>query len=236
MASRLSVPTTYLCVSGSDRAAISAGLRSSAGALVVDLAVAADDDDDARIAVREQVAHVLAAHDGVGPPVWVRVNPGDDGLDDIALIVPEGADVLAGLFIPDVLDTIDLDAVGRELELAEAAADREDRPVPLYAVLASASAVLDAREIAEHERVSGLGLDDMALAADLGLASHRAADGDGGPALDPLHGARTMVVLAGAAARRAKPVAWNPSLGADALWALGFGGRVVLSSDELSGE
>ena len=222
----------YVRVAGGDLASITAAFESGADAVVIDLAPDADLDDDGRVAVREAVALFLGGRRGTSPATWVRVNDGDDGLDDIALIVPEAAAVLTGIFVGDVFDAIDLDAVGRELELAEAASDREDRPIAVCALLSSASAVLDVREIAEHERVGCVGLDERALAADLGI-EWQAEDELW---RDPLQPARSVFVLASAAGRCGKPISWLPALPArnadrqqwlQALGRSGFGGYVA---------
>lgn len=222
----------YLRVAGGDLASIAAAFESGADAVVIDLAADPDLDDDGRVAVREAVALFLGGRRGTGPTTWVRVNDGDDGLDDIALIVPEAAAVLTGIFVGDVFDAIDLDAVGRELELAEAASDREERPVAVCALLSSASAVLDVREIAEHERVGCVALDERALAADLGIEWRAEKD----LWREPLQPARSVLVLASAVGRCAQPISWLPALpvGADdhqqwlrSLGRAGFGGYVA---------
>ena len=134
---------SYLYVPGDQPGRMASALSRGADALILDL----EDSiaPGAKIAAREAVAQFLGQQpSGGGPQLWVRINTGDPGLDDIALIVPEAGSALTGVCVPKVDSLRALATIGRELEIMEAANDREDDPVMICAILETATGILDA--------------------------------------------------------------------------------------------
>ena len=220
---------SHLYVPGDQPARMTGALTRGADALILDLEDSVA--PGAKIAAREAVAHFLGQQAaGVGPALWVRINTGGLGLDDIAMIVPEAGAALAGICVPKVDSIRALVTIGRELEIMEAANDREDDPVPICALLETATAILDARDIALHDRIVRLAMGEADLGAELGIDP---TPGDGREFLF----ARSMVVLASAAAdidAPTGPVATDfrdlDALRAstEALRRMGFGGRQAI--------
>ena len=186
--------------------------RRQADALILDLedAVAPSGKDAARRAVRE----VLASRgERERPEIWVRVNPGAEGLDDIAAVA---APVLHGICLAKA-----------EASDVAAAARRCGEGVALMPLLETASAVLDIEHIAGSARVAALQVGEADLAAELGWAPY-------GTGLDHV---RITVALVSAAAALAPPVApVDPRfddvdefrVGTLALKDLGYGGRACI--------
>ena len=226
---------SYLYVPGDRPDRMTGALERGADALILDLedAVAPDNKVTAREHVSRFLADVANRHDAAaasGPKFWVRINAGDMGLDDVAMVVPEGGAVLAGFVVPKVDSIDDLDELSRELEILEAANDRDDLPIPLCALLETADAIFDARDIALHPRVVRLAIGEADLSAELGV---ELTPGDERELLT----ARSMVVMASAAARIDPPTgpvstdfrdldAYRAS--SVALLRLGFAGRSAI--------
>ena len=88
---------SYLYVPGDQPDRMRSALGRGADALILDLEDAVAHPN--KIAARESVAHFLSeialseivlsqTEDGrIGPKLWVRINTGDVGLDDIAMVV-----------------------------------------------------------------------------------------------------------------------------------------------------
>ena len=228
---------SYLYVPGDRPDRMTGALERGADALILDLedAVAPDNKVTAREHVSRFLADVANRYDAAaaaasGPKFWVRINAGDMGLDDVAMVVPEGGAVLAGFVVPKVDSIDDLDELSRELEILEAANDRDDLPIPLCALLETADAIFDARDIALHPRVVRLAIGEADLSAELGV---ELTPGDERELLT----ARSMVVMASAAARIDPPTgpvstdfrdldAYRAS--SVALLRLGFAGRSAI--------
>ena len=221
---------SWLFVPGDQPTLLEGASTRGADALILDLedAVAASN----KVMAREAVAHFLSQVDAKakGPQLWVRINPGEMGLDDIAMLVPEGGPVVAGIIVPKVETLDELDEITRELEIVEAANDREDSPVPICALIESAEALFDVRDLALHPRVVRLAMGEADLSADLGV---ELTPGDERELLT----ARAMVVMASAAARIGAPIAPVSTDFRDldafrastvALRRLGFGGRAAI--------
>jgi citrate lyase subunit beta / citryl-CoA lyase len=177
-----SVPRSWLYVPGHRSDRVAKALVAGADAVVIDLedAVPAERKD----AARDLTVALLddrAADDGLS--VWVRINPPgtEAGRRDVAALAGRRLD---GLRVPRVDDP----QVVREV--AERTGAR------LQLLLESARGLVRARELAEaHELVSGIGLGEADLAADL------LVDRDEG-----LTWARGWVVVAARAAGLPSPV------------------------------
>lgn len=226
---------SFLYVPGDRLDRMTGALDRGADALILDLEDAVARTN--KVTAREHVSRFLAdvsnrpaAAGTGGPKFWVRINVGDMGLDDVAMVVPEGGAVLGGFVVPKVESIDDLDELSRELEILEAANDREDHPIPLCALLETADAIFDARDIALHPRVVRLAIGEADLSAELGV---ELTPGDERELLT----ARSMVVMASAAARIDAPTgpvstdfrdldAYRAS--SAALLRLGFGGRSAI--------
>jgi citrate lyase subunit beta / citryl-CoA lyase len=133
---------------------------------------------------REEVAALLATVlPGRAPAVWVRVNSGARGVDDLAAL--GGSPGLSGVVLP-------------KADRATVAAARSALPddVALAALLETARGLLEAPDLA-RAGVSHLGLGEADLAADLGLSPS--------PDARELWPLRMQVVVASAAAGIAPP-------------------------------
>ncbi len=206
---------SYLYVPGDAPAKLAKALTVGADALIVDLedAVPPSSKASARQTAAAFIADVAAG--GVGsfgetgrtatdvpavspklPRVWVRVNPGELGYRDAEAVVGEG---LAGLCVAKAESAAQLAALDEVLSELERRAGLAPGTVRVAPLLESAAAVLAAPAIARAPRVARLQLGEADLAADLGVTL--------GPDERELLWARSQVVLAGAAAGIAPPVA-----------------------------
>jgi citrate lyase subunit beta/citryl-CoA lyase len=157
-------------------------LASGADAVILDLedAVPIAAKDDARGDVRSYL-DALAP----GPvEVWVRINDGERGRDDLAALVDAGR--LAGVLVPKA---------GPDVLAARHAAAPEVALIPL---VESASAITQAVAIAACDGVRTVAIGEVDLAADLGF-------GDEVPDA-ALWALRMHVVVACATAGRAAPL------------------------------
>ncbi|WP_327011262.1 CoA ester lyase [Dactylosporangium sp. NBC_01737] len=186
---------SYLYVPGDAPQKLDKALGRGADALIVDLedAVPAAGKDRARALV----AGWLDALPAYGrPQVWVRVNPGLAGEDDVrAVVCPR----LAGVCLAKAGGAAEVAALGAVIATAE-----EDRGLPVGTVavvplLESAAAILDASAIARAPRVARLQIGEADLRAELGVTL--------GADERELLFVRSQVVLASAAAGIAPPVA-----------------------------
>jgi citrate lyase subunit beta/citryl-CoA lyase len=179
---------SYLYVPADAPAKLAKALTSGADALIVDL-----EDSVAqagKAAAREAAAAFVRA--ASGPSIWVRVNPGPVGHDDARAVAGPW---VAGIIAAKTASAADVVALDRLLTEAGPACDG----VSVVPLLESAAAVLAAPEIARAPRVTRLHLGEADLRADLGVTL--------GPDERELLLARSMVVLASAAAGIEPPVA-----------------------------
>lgn len=175
-------PRSYLYVPGDRPAMLAKAAARGAEALIVDLEDAVPQADKAR--ARAAVAAWLRA--GPQPvPVWVRVNAGPGRVDDLEALA--GIPALAGVVLAKTAGPDDLWAASAVLG-----------DTPLMPLLETANAILDAREIAKQPHVRQLQIGEVDLAGDLGV--------EPGPDEVELAAARSMVVLASAAAGIDPPV------------------------------
>lgn len=190
------IARSYLYVPGNAPDKLAKVLGRGADAVIVDLedAVPWASKDEARATV----AAWLRALDGEteGVEIWVRVNPGPLGVEDVAAVVAPG---LRGVMVAKTESRADLDAIDDALGKAEAREGLDAGSVGVVPLLESAAAVLQARAIAAAPRVVRLQVGEADLAADLGFGEG-VDDADWAPI-------RSQVVLVSAAAGISAPVA-----------------------------
>lgn len=181
------LPRSYLYVPGNVPERFPKALASGADAMIIDFedAVPVGDKETARHAA----VRWLAGIDPGPVEVWVRVNPGDLGLDDIAELA--GVSTVSGLVLAKA-DACGVAAV--ETELARRGADWMLSPL-----LETPGAVLDVRRIAAAPRVRRLQLGEYDLCAEIGVTP--------GTEESETAGLRLQVVLASADAGIDPPVA-----------------------------
>ncbi|MEM9614119.1 MAG: CoA ester lyase [Actinomycetota bacterium] len=141
----------------------------AADALIFDLEDAVA--PDAKPEARHQAVAAAASGEYGGREVTIRCNGLDTpwGADDIAATATSGA---AAVVIPKVESTAQLDAASAALDAAGAPA-----AMTIWVMVETPTAILDARAIAAHERVSVLimGTNDLAKELRAALAPGRAA-------------------------------------------------------------
>ncbi|MGH1564950.1 HpcH/HpaI aldolase/citrate lyase family protein [Mumia sp. DW29H23] len=193
------IARSYLYVPGNAPDKLAKVLDRGADAVIVDLedAVPWPAKDTARATVAQWLTSLRG--DTAGVEVWVRVNSGPLGLDDVAAVVGPS---LTGVMVAKTEACAELEAVDAALTRGEAAARLEPGSVAVVPLLESAAALLDARAIAAAPRVVRLQVGEADLAADLGF-------GDDADDADDADWAaiRSQVVLVSAAAGISAPVA-----------------------------
>jgi citrate lyase subunit beta / citryl-CoA lyase len=206
---------SYLYVPGHRAELFARAFDRSADELIFDL------EDAVPLAAKEPARRELAAWLPTAPrPVWVRVNPGQLGDEDIAVLGE-----LVG-----VRGFCLAKAASREhVAAVSAALDAVDSRAALAPVLEDAAAFLDARAIAAVPRVERLQLGEADLRAQLGITP--------GPDESELLALRTQLVLVSAAAGIDPPLGPATTnftdlaaLGAstERLRRLGFAGRACI--------
>ncbi|WP_262849046.1 HpcH/HpaI aldolase/citrate lyase family protein [Mumia quercus] len=190
------IARSYLYVPGNAPDKLAKVLGRGADAVIVDLedAVPWASKDEARATVAAWLQALGGQTEGV--EIWVRVNPGPLGVEDVAAVV---APALRGVMVAKTESRADLDAIDDALGKAEAREGLDAGSVGVVPLLESASAVLEARAIAAAPRVVRLQVGEADLAADLGLGED-VDDADWAPI-------RSQVVLVSAAAGISAPVA-----------------------------
>ncbi|HEX6499193.1 MAG TPA: CoA ester lyase [Micromonosporaceae bacterium] len=220
---------SWLYVPGDAPDEMISAAASGADAIVLDLADAVP--PAARRTARKIVAEYLRERP-LGPPVWVRINPGPLGHDDVRAVFGPG---LRGFCLARSETPTQLHALDSVLREVEHDAGRSPRSVPVTAVLESAGAVLAAPVIARAPRVVRLQLGEADLRIQLGVRC--------GPDEAELLWARSQLVLASAAAGIEPPIGPAPvaRLSADglrrsgeALRRLGFCGRACLDTSQVA--
>ncbi|GID90835.1 HpcH/HpaI aldolase/citrate lyase family protein [Amorphoplanes digitatis] len=184
---------SYLYVPGNRPQMLTSALSRGADALIVDLEDAVPPAE--KPAAREAVARWLRT---LPPdaPVHVRVNSGDDGLDDARAVV---CPALRGLTVAKA-DTVGrLAEISAVLDRAERAAGLHPGAVDLVPLLETATAILSAPALAAAPRVRRLQIGEADLAAELGVTP--------GEDERELLLVRSAVVLASAAAGIEPPAA-----------------------------
>lgn len=198
------VPRSYLYVPGDRPEMLAKATARGADALIVDLedAVPASGKDRALALVRAWLTEAAAAGAAPGrtPEVWIRVNPGERGCAESALLA---GPAVTGFCLAKCSGADAIAAQDAGLTAAEERRGLAPGALALAPLLETASAVLDVRPIAQAPRVRHLHLGEADLCAELGITPPDAPDGPGGAALTVL---RTQVLLASAAAGLLPPV------------------------------
>lgn len=179
---------SYLYVPADAEEKLAKAGRFGADALIVDL-------EDAVAPDRKQAAREIAAGFVAEPreqEIWVRVNPGEDALDDVTAVLGRA---VSGVILAKTESAGEVDRLAECLAAVEA--DRGLPQTPIVPLLESAAALLDAREIARAERVVRLQLGEADFTADVGITS----------GFEELLTARSQLVLVSAAMRLGAPVA-----------------------------
>ncbi|MDG6108986.1 CoA ester lyase [Dactylosporangium aurantiacum] len=199
------------------------GAAEAADALVVDLERAGDP-----AGVRSWIEAASGRRAGAGrPAVWARLAGGEAGHRAVRDVV---SPALSGICVA-AESANELAALGTVVAEAEEAVGLRVGSVAVIARLASAAAVLQAAEIARAPRVARLQLAEGPLIRQLRVEPGRDER--------ELLWARSMVVLAGAAAGLRPPLAAACPAGTDcepsatALRRLGFGGRTCLDGEQV---
>lgn len=186
---------SHLYVPGDRPDLFDKAIAGPAHALILDLedGVAAS----SKAAARSHVAEVLArwAAEGALKPVVVRVDPA--ALDaDLPVAVGRGAGggSARGIVLAKATSATLADAAAGLTRLEAATGGP---PLSITALIESARGLLDAADIAAHERVEGLAIGEADLGAELGL--------EPGPDLAELAPYRATIVVASAAAGLRRP-------------------------------
>lgn len=191
------VMRSYLYVPGDQPDKMAKALRSGADGLILDLEDAVA--PTAKIRARTMIIDFVASTTAPNPELWVRINQGALGLDDVTAIVGAVGGSLAGLYVPKVTDSAMVRAVDEVLRPLELFAQLEPGLIRVSALLETAGGILDARRIARSPRVMRLAIGEADLAAELGV---ELTPGDERELLL----ARSMLVLASAEAGIEAPV------------------------------
>jgi len=182
------VPRSYLYVPGNAADKLAKALGRGADALLLDLEDAVPVAEKER--AREEAAAFLEGQPADGPvELWVRVNPGALGREDVRRLARIPA--LTGL----ALAKADAATVA---EVAGQLGDLGDDTTRLMPMVESPAAVLDAREIAAAPRVERIQVGEVDLTGEAGITP--------GPDEVELLSIRTTIVLVSAAAGIAPPV------------------------------
>ncbi|MGA4545204.1 HpcH/HpaI aldolase/citrate lyase family protein [Uniformispora flossi] len=221
---------SHLYVPGDRPHVLAKAAARGADALIVDL------EDAVPAAGKEQARRIVAdflnaAKKAGGPALWVRINPGAAGREDLKAVL---GPAVAGICMAKAESATEIGEVAhiiRELE--------HDRGIPsgqvaISPLLESAAAVLAARDIAGAPRVRRLQVGEADLCAELGVE----------PGADEreLLWVRSQIVLASAAAGIEPPVAPADTNFSDlaalrasteALRRLGYRGRACIHPAQL---
>jgi citrate lyase subunit beta/citryl-CoA lyase len=160
---------SYLYVPADRSERLHRALQRGADALIADL-----EDGVAPGAKREALENLL---EWMRTPLpqglerWIRVNPGDRGLEEIALLA---RDDLSGFCLPKISSPAEIDAASDLLDELEATRGREGS-IALMPMIETARAVEELPAIAVRPRVRRLQLGELDLAADLGIAGDAAS-------------------------------------------------------------
>ncbi|WP_405915046.1 HpcH/HpaI aldolase/citrate lyase family protein [Streptomyces sp. NBC_00728] len=224
-------PRSYLYVPGDRPRMLAKALDRGADALIVDLedAVAPAAKQTALRAVRRWLEELAPDN---GADIWVRVNPGPDGLREAAALV---GPALRGLCLAKCPDPGVVSAFHDVLTEREAHLGLTAGGIALSPLLETAAAVLNAPALAAAPRVAHLQAGEADLCAELGMEP-RSDD------RSELLVVRTTLVLACAAAGIAPPVGPVSTVFRDtgallastrALRRLGYRSRACIHPDQL---
>lgn len=181
-------PRSYLYVPGDRPIFLAKALERGADAVIVDLEDAVASADKA--AARETVTEWLDGLTETGTEIWLRINPGAEREDDLAVFA-DRSDVTG--FCAAKTES------ARDAEEVSCALDAAGSSALLMPLLESAEAVFDALAVARVPRVRRLQIGEADLAVDVGI--------DPRPMAEEFAWARSTIVFASAAAGISAPVA-----------------------------
>ncbi len=217
---------TYLVAPAEDPDVLAKALSHGADAVVIDLVAPANEPDTARSVAAGFLATVES-----GTAIWVRINSGPVGHDDIRELA---GPAVRGVFVNRTESPVQLDALDSVLSTVESDVGLGMRSLRVVPSIESATAVLAASAIARAPRVAQLFLAEDEIVTELGLA----------PGNDEreLLWVRSQVVVASAAAGLSAPIACPPSTLGSAtptqstmeLRRLGFGGRACTDGEHVA--
>ena len=127
------------------------------------------------------------------PALFVRVNVGGAGIDDLRAIIPVCGRQLAAIYVPKVSSMEELAVVDAVLTTLEAECGMASGSLVVAALLETALGILSAPMIARAPRVSLLAIGEADLSAELGIELSSGTEQE-------MLSARSMLVLASAAA------------------------------------
>jgi citrate lyase subunit beta / citryl-CoA lyase len=143
---------TTLYVPGNQPDKLAKSLTSGADAIICDLedAVAPSAKDLAR----STIVDFISAHSDSPsrPAVFVRVNWGSLGIDDLRVLVPACGRSLAGIYLPKVSSVDEIRRVDEELMDLERSGGLGVGTTRLVALLETAQGILDAGHASCHRR------------------------------------------------------------------------------------
>jgi citrate lyase subunit beta / citryl-CoA lyase len=153
---------SYLYVPGDRPEMLAKALSRGADAVIIDLedAVAPDRKEAARSTVASWLRGRLSGE------VWVRVNPGPAGHDDVRAVLAPG---VTGIVAAKTESAADLASLDQALHEAERVAGLAPGTVAVAPLIESAAAVLRMAEIAAAPRVRRIQLGEADLRADAGI-------------------------------------------------------------------
>ncbi|QGN58880.1 CoA ester lyase [Nostocoides sp. HKS02] len=160
-------PSSWLYVPATAAHMLASAPTRGSHAVIVDLedAVPSSAKSSARTAASDWLAKIHPDRSPHSQPeIWVRVNAGDEGIDDlVALGCP---DSLTGVVLPKAERAGDVHRLAGRLEIIERSAGRGE-PVAIAALIETVAGAERVREIANVPRVRFLHLGEADLAADL---------------------------------------------------------------------
>lgn len=159
------IPRSYLYVPGNDAGKLEKALTRGADALIVDLEDAVP--PAAKHDARAQVARWLGTLEATEVEIWVRVNPGAQGHEDVRAVL--GPNV-RGVMAAKTESADELRALADRVRTTEDGLGLSPT-AGLVPLLESAAALLVAHEIAQVPGVVRLQVGEADLAADLGFSA-----------------------------------------------------------------
>lgn len=165
---------SLLYVPGDDPSKLRGSLGRHADAIIVDLedAVAASSLDAAREVAAGFFDELTDTHPSGAPDVYLRVNAGEAGIDDIGLV---WRPIVRCVVAPKASAGRELAGLHRALERAEARAGLTSGTTCVMPMIETASGVERLDEVCAAERVTQLQIGEVDLAADLGIFDADAA-------------------------------------------------------------
>ena len=185
---------SWLYVPGNRPDRFDKAASSGADAVIIDLEDAVP--ERSKDVARETVAEWLRGRTEDDTQIWVRVNTGKRGIEDVSAVAVAG---LRGVCLPKVESSVELGAVDDLLSLSEVKQGFTEGKWVLSPLIESARGMTMLRMIVVGPRVHQVQLGAVDLAADLGLEVHSGCD--------DLLVIRSLLVMECAAARLAPPVA-----------------------------